>query len=83
MREGSKTETMTVTMSRGSETIGVRLRRSRRLAGLTQQELSEQSGVDRATISRIEAGHIQEPHISTLRKFAQTLGVEVRDLIDE
>ena len=73
---------MTVIMSQG-ETIGTRLRRARRLAGFTQDELSEASRVDRATISRIEQGHIQEPYISTLRKFAAALNLEVRDLIDE
>ena len=45
---------------------------------LTQEELSKATGVTEATISRIESG--QEARISTARKLATALGVEVREL---
>ena len=60
-----------------------KLRRSRRRAALTQTELAEKSGVGITTITRIEAGHIPEPRVSTLRKLADALGVEPRDLLDD
>lgn len=59
-----------------------KLRTARRRAALTQTELAERSGVGITTITRIEAGHVPEPRISTLRKLAEALGVEPRDLLD-
>jgi transcriptional regulator with XRE-family HTH domain len=57
----------------------VRLRHARELAGLSQQELADSSGVSQHTISEIELGR-RKPHGSTLRKLAEVLGVEVADL---
>jgi transcriptional regulator with XRE-family HTH domain len=59
------------------------LRRERRRAGLTQAELAEKSGVSLPTIARIEAGYIEAPRVSTLRKLARGLGLEVRDLLED
>jgi transcriptional regulator with XRE-family HTH domain len=59
------------------------LRRERRMAGLTQGELAEKADVGLTTISRIESGDIEEPRVSTLRKLAHALGLEVRDLLAE
>jgi predicted transcriptional regulator len=59
------------------------LRRERRRAGLTQGELADKAGVGIATIARIETGDIDAPRVSTLRKLARALGVEVRDLLED
>jgi transcriptional regulator with XRE-family HTH domain len=57
-----------------------RLRALRRLRALSQEELSEHSGVGRATISRIERGETGA-HGRTLRKLAKALGVGVEELV--
>ncbi len=57
-----------------------RLRTLRRLRAMSQEELAEESGVGRATISRIERGETGA-HGKTLRKLAKTLGVDVSELV--
>ena len=58
------------------------LRRKRRRAGLTQEELADKAGVATTTVSRIEEG-VTQPRIPTIRKIAQALGLQVRDLLEE
>jgi len=57
----------------------VRLREVRRELGYTSRELSEKSGVSMSTISMIETGK-QQPHPSTLRKLADAMGVDIREI---
>jgi transcriptional regulator with XRE-family HTH domain len=57
-----------------------RLKALRQLRALSQQELSERSGVGRATISRIERGETGA-HGRTLRRLAEALGVGVEELV--
>ena len=57
-----------------------RLKTLRRLRALSQEELAEESGVGRATISRIERGETGA-HGRTLRKLAKALGVGVEELV--
>jgi transcriptional regulator with XRE-family HTH domain len=57
-----------------------RLRELRREQALALRELGELSGVSLQTIWRIEAGR-QGAHPRTIRKLAQALGVEPRELI--
>src|SRR5712692_2537110 len=52
----------------------VRLRRA-----LTQQQLAEKAGINRATIVRLEGGQDQ-PFPTTVRKLADALGVQPEDL---
>jgi len=56
------------------------LRQIRELAGYSQQELADESGVSQHTISEIELGR-RRPQGRTLRKLAKVLGVEVADLL--
>ena len=56
-----------------------RLRHTRELAGYSQQELADETGVSQHTISQIELGQ-RKPQGRTLRKLAKALGVEVADL---
>ena len=57
-----------------------RLKALRRLRAMSQQELSEVSGVGRATISRIERRETGAQG-RTLRRLANALGVGVEELV--
>src|SRR5688572_29604980 len=52
----------------------------RKQRGLTQAELAERSGVSQQHIAKIERAKL-DPKLSTLRRVADALGCEVRDLI--
>jgi transcriptional regulator with XRE-family HTH domain len=54
------------------------LRRIREEAGLSQSQLARDSGVDRATINKIEQGK-RSPSIATLESLSRALGVEMAD----
>jgi transcriptional regulator with XRE-family HTH domain len=57
-----------------------RLKTLRQLRAMSQEELAEESGVGRATISRIERGETGA-HGRTLRRLAAALGVDVDELV--
>ena len=57
-----------------------RLKNLRQLRAMSQEELAEESGVGRATISRIERGETGA-HGRTLRRLAAALGVDVAELV--
>ncbi len=59
--------------------IGDKLRETRKRALLTQQELAERSGVGVTTIIRIERNQV-EPHARTIRKLADALGIDPKEL---
>ncbi len=61
--------------------FGENLRRCRRRAGLSQEELSFRSSVHRTDISKIERGE-SLPRTDTLLKLAGGLGVEPQELLD-
>jgi transcriptional regulator with XRE-family HTH domain len=63
--------------------LSEKLREERRRAGLTQGELAKEAGIGINTVLRIETGEITEPRVSTLRKLAGALGLEVRDLLED
>ena len=58
----------------------IKLREWRLRKVMTQEELSQLSGVTEATISRLESGQ-HEARISTVRKLAAALGIEPQALI--
>lgn len=70
--------------------VGKRIKALRKTRGLTQEQLAERLGVQRATISNYEIGR-RSPHLKELEKIASVLGVsldyfgvdtnEVHDLI--
>lgn len=62
--------------------IGTQLRIARERALLTQEELAARAGVQPFTISRIERNKV-EPRFSTIRKLAEVLGMDPRELIGD
>nr|DAH42107.1 MAG TPA: hypothetical protein [Bacteriophage sp.] len=56
---------------------------SRRMAGMTQAELAEASGVNIRQIQRVELGEAEAGNLTAknLISIADALGVDVRDLI--
>src|SRR5579859_7687859 len=62
--------------------VGSNVRRLRKAAGLSQAELAERMGVDRAYVSGLELGQ-RNPTILTLWHAAEALETKVRLLFDE
>jgi transcriptional regulator with XRE-family HTH domain len=62
--------------------IGDNIKRIRKSLSLTQQQLSEISGVDQRAISRYECGTFA-PTIATAKKIAAALGVRLEELSKE
>ena len=60
--------------------IGQRIATLRKLAGMSQEQLSERAGLQRTHVSRIEAGKYAV-NIETLQAIAEALGMTV-DIID-
>jgi transcriptional regulator with XRE-family HTH domain len=60
--------------------IGNRLKDLRTEQALTQRELADKADIGVNTVNRIELNET-EPHMSTIRKLAQALGVEPRNLV--
>jgi transcriptional regulator with XRE-family HTH domain len=61
--------------------VGENLRRLRTLNALTQAQLAERAGLHRSVIVRAEQDQT-EPHMTTLRKLADALGVHPRELVE-
>ncbi len=68
--------------SRFIEIDGARLRKLRRERALSQQDVERMTGVAQATLSDLEQGK-RGARASTLRKLAEILGVEPRELMKE
>lgn len=62
--------------------FGAALRRLRLAAGLSQEQLGLEAGVQRNFISLIELGQNQ-PTISTISKLARALGMKASQLVAE
>ena len=61
---------------------GARLRRLRRERALSQRDMTRMTGIAFDTISRLETGK-QRAQPRTIRKLADALGVEPRELMKE
>lgn len=62
--------------------FGVALRRVRLAAGMSQERLGLEAGVQRNFISLIETGQNQ-PTITTIAKLARALGMRASELVAE
>jgi transcriptional regulator with XRE-family HTH domain len=62
--------------------FGQVLRRRRKLAGLTQEQLGLDAGIERNYVSLLELGQ-HTPSLSTLMAVAQTLGLAASELVRE
>jgi transcriptional regulator with XRE-family HTH domain len=67
-------------MSKSLRVNGDRLRRLRAERALTLRDLAEISSVSYDTINKLELGR-RPAHASTIRKLANALGVEPRELM--
>jgi DNA-binding XRE family transcriptional regulator len=76
--EPGGTSTVTETISPATGLPGLREARETKL--LTQQELADASGVNRSTISQLEAG-TRSAHLRTIRRLAQVLDVPAQELL--
>lgn len=57
--------------------IGVMLKQARKNAGITQEDLAKKLHTKKSAISRIE-NHSEDIRLSTLEKFAQALGRQIK-----
>jgi transcriptional regulator with XRE-family HTH domain len=60
--------------------IGTRIREARRTAGLSQEEAASRAGVGYKRWQEIERG-AANPTVRTLDRIAETLGVELWDIV--
>src|SRR5450755_4566101 len=67
-------------MTDDAAAFGERLRARRQLAGLSQEDLAERSGLSIRAISNLERGRTRWPHSDSVRRLADALGLpgEVR-----
>ncbi|MGW8326452.1 helix-turn-helix domain-containing protein [Streptomyces sp. NPDC055897] len=62
------------------QAVGDRIRAARIHADLTQEQVSNSTGIDRATYNRIEQGHAS-PLLDSLIRIADAIGVPLADLV--
>jgi transcriptional regulator with XRE-family HTH domain len=62
--------------------IGTKVRRERYAQTMTQAALAKKAGITAATLARIENDQV-DPHVSTIRKLSDALGVDPRELLGD
>jgi len=62
---------------------GAKLKSLRELRFLTREELADKVGSHRDHIGRLERDEIDSPRMTTIRKLAEALDVDPRELIDD
>jgi transcriptional regulator with XRE-family HTH domain len=62
--------------------IGRRIQAARLHANLTQQAVAERADMDRASYQKIEYASVS-PHLDTLLRIADAIGVPLADLVRE
>jgi transcriptional regulator with XRE-family HTH domain len=58
------------------------LKKYRRIAGLTQDQLAKKSGVDATLISRLERGERQTASYESIVRLARALNLEPEELVE-
>jgi len=68
-------------MKTAKELLGARIKELRKAKGRSQDQLSEDIGIDPKHLSRIEVGK-SYPYMETLESIASSLEVELKDLFE-
>jgi DNA-binding XRE family transcriptional regulator len=76
---GSRSRTLEPEMAARAEALARRITEHREAFACSQQEFATESGISRATLSKIEQGHIY-PSMQIRRKLARALGVGPQEL---
>ena len=76
---GGRSGTFDPEMVARAEALASWIREHREAFACSQQEFAEESGISRATLSKIEQGHIY-PSMQVRRKLAKALGVGPQEL---
>jgi predicted transcriptional regulator/DNA-binding XRE family transcriptional regulator len=72
---GKTIEAKSINTNDPSQTVGLALKKLRKISGLTQQEMSKRLNVGQASISKIEKrGDLQ---VSTIQKYVEALGAKL------
>jgi transcriptional regulator with XRE-family HTH domain len=66
--------------NRRSVLLGEALRRSRKAAGISQEELAFEAKIDRTYVSQLENGH-KSPTVDVLFRICPVLGMAASELI--
>ena len=61
--------------------LGNLIKNAREKKGLSQRELSRQTGIDNNTIAKIENGTRKKPNVLSLKKLALTLHISLKELL--
>ncbi len=70
-------EEMTLATFREIDKTLNRLKKAREQAGLSLTDLAQRTGMDKATLSRLENGRNGNPTLETLSRIARALGKEI------
>ena len=76
---GARSSTLDPEMLARAEALASRIREHREAFACSQQEFARESGISRATLSKIEQGHIY-PSMQIRRKLAKALDVSPQEL---
>jgi transcriptional regulator with XRE-family HTH domain len=66
--------------TRRSVLLGEALRQARKAAGISQEELAFEAGIDRTYVSHLENGH-KSPTVDVLFRICPVLGMSASELI--
>ena len=73
---------MIMNKEQAAQRMGQRITALRKLAGISQQELADRSGLTRQHIGRIEKGELVSVAYVTIQQIAEALSMTV-DIVDE
>lgn len=63
--------------------VGAKIRKLREERGLSLADVSEKTGLNPGTLSRLESGKVANPGVLTLMSIAEALGVSVLAFLDD
>ena len=59
------------------------IKKYRHERGFSQEDLARAAGITNSSLTKIEAGYVQDPRVMTVKKIAIALEVTVDDLLRE